>query len=561
MRYPVFPAFFLGCLLLFSCKTSPKDDYSAADKASSRKKPARSDIERSLVEKGSPASLTQLVSLLADNTLAASEQGRAIIAAASIIARVVYPDLSLLFPEIAGTNEYERIIRDIEKGTYTPPPAASQDFLECVLPFLALYNTGNSYGKIEPSQYQAAISHLERASRLNGESVLPPLFLGLASEKTGNGAEAAYRKALQADNTCYPAELGLIRLLHSQGKFDEELTLLKNLQIRYPVNMDIRKQLARLYSAKQNWQEADALITEILKQESRNGEFILLRSQILLERGLFQQAQGLLDTYATIDGNNKRFLFYRARLQAEGLRNPAAAINILRPLYRSDPNDTETGVYLAALLLESSRAAEVEEGRSILNHFLDSSSIAPEALSLAAADNIQREKWQEAKTHLDRIPSGKRSRKDLYNAWKVERTLGNYAIALSNARELYNLQDTTAEEAAAYITSLIDTGRQAEAGRIIEERLGSLPGGTEKSRYYFLRSRIRTNEDAVLNDLRSALFEDPRNLEALIAIFEIYHRKRDERRAVYYLRQALAIAPDAPQLRRYKNEYGSLLGN
>jgi len=561
VKHPVFPALFFGCILLFSCKSSPKEDVSAVEKEAAGRKPAKSNIERSLIEKGSPASLTQAVSLLADNSLAASEQGRGIIAAASIIARVVYPDMSLVFPEISGTHEYERIIRDIEKGVYTPPPAGSQDFLEYVLPFLALYDTGNPNGKTEPTRYQSAISHLERAARINGDSVLPPLFLGLAYEKTGNGAEAAYRRALEADNSCYPAELGLIRLLHAQGKFDEELTLLKNLQIRHPANMDINKQFARVYAAKQNWKEADALAADILKQESRNGEFILLRSYILLERGLFQQAQSLLDIYAAIDGNNRRFLFFRARLQAEGLRNPAAAINILRPLYRSDPDDTKTGVYLAALLLESSRAADVEEGRGILNHFLDFASIAPEALSLAAADNIQREKWQEAKTYLDRLPAGQRTRKDLYNAWKVERTLGNYTIALAQARELYNRQDTTAEEAAAYILSLIDTGRQTEAGRIIEERLGSLSGGTEKSRYYFLRSRIRTNEEAVLNDLRSALFEDPRNLEALIAIFEMYHRKRDERRAVYYLKQALAIAPDAPQLRRYKTEYGSLLGN
>jgi hypothetical protein len=64
-----------------------------------------------------------------------------------------------------------------------------------------------------------------------------------------------------------------------------------------------------------------------------------------------------------------------------------------------------------------------------------------------------------------------------------------------------------------------------------------------------------------MNDLRSSLFEDPRNLNALLAIFEIYHRRRDERRAVYYLKQALAIAPDNPQLKRYERDYAGLLQN
>jgi hypothetical protein len=43
-------------------------------------------------------------------------------------------------------------------------------------------------------------------------------------------------------------------------------------------------------------------------------------------------------------------------------------------------------------------------------------------------------------------------------------------------------------------------------------------------------------------------------------MFEIYHRRRDERRAVYYLKQALALAPGSPQLRRYETEYAGLLG-
>jgi Tfp pilus assembly protein PilF len=233
----------------------------------------------------------------------------------------------------------------------------------------------------------------------------------------------------------------------------------------------------------------------------------------------------------------------------------------LQPLYRSQSDNIEIAVYLASLLLESSRAEDTAEGRVLLNRLLESSPAKPEVLSLAAADSIRGENWQEAKSYMDRLLTGRREQKDLLNAWKVERAMGNFAAALSHARELYNRSQPSAEEAAAYITSLIDTGRQADAGKIIDERIATIPSGPDKSRYYYLRSRLRTNEEAVLNDLRSALFEDPRNLDALIAIFEIYHRKKDERRAVYYLRQALAIAPNTPQLNRYKTEYAALLGN
>jgi uncharacterized membrane protein len=43
-------------------------------------------------------------------------------------------------------------------------------------------------------------------------------------------------------------------------------------------------------------------------------------------------------------------------------------------------------------------------------------------------------------------------------------------------------------------------------------------------------------------------------------MIEIYHRRREERRVVFYLRQALAIAPDHPVVRRFEREYASLLG-
>jgi cytochrome c-type biogenesis protein CcmH/NrfG len=62
-----------------------------------------------------------------------------------------------------------------------------------------------------------------------------------------------------------------------------------------------------------------------------------------------------------------------------------------------------------------------------------------------------------------------------------------------------------------------------------------------------------------MNDLRSSLFEDSRNLNSLIALFEIYLRRDDERRAVSYLRQALGLAPDNMQLNRYETEYADAL--
>jgi Tfp pilus assembly protein PilF len=95
---------------------------------------------------------------------------------------------------------------------------------------------------------------------------------------------------------------------------------------------------------------------------------------------------------------------------------------------------------------------------------------------------------------------------------------------------------------------------------MIDSRINSMTGGVLKSRYFYLRSRIRNNEELAMNDLRSSLFEDPRNVDALTSMFEIYHRRKDERRAVYYLKQALTLAPNNIRLKRYETEYAGVLG-
>jgi Tfp pilus assembly protein PilF len=381
-------------------------------------------------------------------------------------------------------------------------------------------------------------------------------------EKEGSAgeAEAAYRGALELAEDCYPAELGLVRIINGRGEREQAASLLAELLVRYPDNMGIKKELARNYAAAGDWSRAEAAVAEILQRSPRDGEFLLLKIRVAMEQGRYQEAQAPLDAYASIDSGNREYLFLRARLQAELYRNRDSALNYLRSIIRSRPDDAEALVYMAGLLMESARPEDAAEGRTILTRLLGQPNPNPEVLSLAVKDAVRREAWREARDLLERLLARRRNNEDLLDAYRVERGLGNSAAALAYARELFNREGAGEEAIAAYLTALIDTGRQSEALRIIEQRLQAVSGGAQKSRYYYLRSRLRNNDDAAMNDLRSSLFEDPRNPDALIAMFEIYHRRRDERRAVYYLKQALALDPNNPQLKRYETEYRAALG-
>jgi Tfp pilus assembly protein PilF len=492
-------------------------------------------------------------------------------AAAALIIRQLYPDIRAQLPpvDLPRIHPYTRIIREAEAGNYLLPPAQSTDYLEHTLPFLALFFSGS------PDPPANAVTALEKAEKLNPGSVLAPYFLGLLHERRGDSASAAaaYERAAELSEECYPASLALIRIRSLDGNNQRSIRELQDLLIRYPDNTAIKRALALSYYRARDWSRAESAIAEILQNDRGNGEFILMRARVLVELGRFPQAQAPLDLYASINAQNPLYLFLRARVQAEGFRNRDAALNYLRAILRSPASSRapaaadpllediveEASVYAARLLMESTRAEDQQEGQELLRRLAAVPNPSPTVLGLLVRDAIRREDWREARENITRLLAERRDFQDLLDAYTVEHGLGNNAAALAYARELYERDSGNEEAAVTYISALIDTGRQSEAARMIESRLGAASGGTLKSRYYYLRSRIQSDEEQALNDLRSSLFEDPRNLSPLIAMFEYYRRHRDERRAVYYLRQALAIAPDNPQLKRYEREYAALL--
>ncbi|MCL2881059.1 MAG: tetratricopeptide repeat protein [Treponema sp.] len=517
------------------------------------------DEIRRLTESGIYSQMLQAIDIIRNQNLGATEFGRVMNAVNVTLIKKLYPDGTVSLPPVdfPQVHTYTKIIRDADQGKYTQPPASSNDYLELVLPFLALSN------ETQPNPLIAALADLHRAYNLRPDAVLAPYFSGTVYEKTGNYPEAVteYSRAWDISDECYPAALALARVYTAMGNTADALKLLSDLVIRYPDNVSVKRQYAIALYTSGDWSRAEPAIAEILQRNGRDGEFLLMRAAILIEQGHYIQAQTPLDTYASILPSNRQYLFLRARIQAEGYHNRDAALNYLRSILRTDPSDDEVSVYAAQLLMESPRTDDQAEGRELFRRLLAQPNPSPAVLSLGLQDAIYRESWREAQGYLSRLLDVRRSTQDLFNAYTVERGLGNNARALAYARELYERDTTNDAGVIAYISALIDTGRIDEAGKMIEGRLAAVPGGAQKSRYYYLRSRIMTGEDAVMNDLRSSLFEDPRNLDALTAMFEIYNRRRDERRAVYYLKQALAISPDNPKLKRYEAEYASMLGN
>jgi tetratricopeptide (TPR) repeat protein len=511
------------------------------------------DEIRGFVQEGTPSSLLRALDSIRSRELSNGEFGRTMNAVSTYLMQRVYPDIQGQFPlaDPPQSGVYTKILHDIDRGAYTAPPQ-NADYLTCLLPFLALLKDDSAERLVK------AIPDLKRAFSLNPGGVLAPYFMGYAFEKAGNveDARVSYFQAETMSGECYPAALGIARLSASDGQYEEAVQKLINLLAVYPDNLSAKRQLAIVYYEMGDWSRAANAIAEVLQKNSRDSEFILMRAQTLVEQGLFTQAQAPLDLYAAINPNNPLYLLLRARVQYEGYHNRDAALNYLRSLLKNLSLDDTMSVYAAKLFMESNRLIEQTEGRLLLNRLLNVDSPSLPVIDLALSDAIRREAWFDARSYITVLLNERRSSADLLSAYTVEHGIGNNAQALAYAQELYQKQPNSEDANIAYISALLDTGRLDEAARLIDARINNAAGGATKARYHFLRSRTRgTNEDTRMNDLRSCLFEDPRNFNALLAMFDIYRQRKDDRRAVYYLKQALAISPDNPQLKRYEKEY------
>jgi Tfp pilus assembly protein PilF len=511
---------------------------------------------RALADNGSLAALHEALDLLKEKTIAESEFGRLMTAVVVELLVRVYGESRKGLPDAdpPRVHAYSTILSEANRGIYHEVPAASKDYLEHILPFLALLNDNT------PSRFGAAIQDLENARRIGGRGVLAVYFLGFAHEHLAQFSEAldSDRAALDLADDCYPAAFGIVRIMQKEGETDGAIKLLAGLSDRYPASIPIKRQLVLVYFGENDWDSAEGIIAQARAINRQDPDLILLEARVQIENKKYAAAQSLLDAYAAGNPETRDYSFLRALLQNEGFKNSVSAIKILTPLQKMNGGDLEITLYLTRLLLESDKAPEQAEGRVLLKKTIASyengAAVPAAVLLLASEDAVRRADWQEAESYQDRILAERRTTRVLLNAFYVEQGLGNKGAALSFARELRERYPDFEEGNIAYAEALIGSGRHSEAQSIINARIAALGSGAFKSRYYYLRS-LTDNPDAAISDLRSSLFENPRNLESLKALFETYHKRGDERHAAYYWRQAFALAPDDPLVLQYRDEY------
>ncbi|MDR0638487.1 MAG: tetratricopeptide repeat protein [Spirochaetaceae bacterium] len=512
-----------------------------------------------LLEIGSPGSLRNALALIEGRALLQSEYGRTLNAVAALLIDWIYPDADVTHGEVNPPlqHAYTKIIADVQKGTWMPPPADSTDYLTNLLPCVVLMTNATA------DVNNAALPFLEKARQINPKGVLAVYFSALVFERSGRllDARQLYDEAVTLSNgECYPAFLGIARILARAGRHEDAIALLTETARLYPDNIASRRQLAVSYIAAGEWKKADEVIAAVLARNSRNPEFLLMQARVFIELGRYNQVPLPLDTYipAGGSGTNRQYLFLRARLAWEGNRSRSAAVAPLRTILAAAPNDVEARIYLTRLLLGSSQPAFKTEGRQLLARLLSEPFPSPEIFQLALEDAIVREAWMEADGYLAEILKNTPSLSGLKSAVTVKNGMGDRTAALDfarNAAALFPDDENTRLDLIGMLVESQENAERDEGRAMIDTALTTLKTATARSRAHYYRSRLRANDEDAVNDLRASLLEDPRNVTALLGLIAIYDKRQDSRRVTFYLQQALVLAPDNPEVTRLRLLY------
>ena len=111
-----------------------------------------------------------------------------------------------------------------------------------------------------------------------------------------------------------------------------------------------------------------------------------------------------------------------------------------------------------------------------------------------------------------------------------------------------------------YIKVLIAEGNKSQALALIEKRIPA-SSAKLKSTLYYERSQLQTSSDKALADLRSSLTSNPRNKNALFALYSYYLDASDYKKAQYYLKQVLALNPSDQIVIELNNQLDVILNN
>ena len=518
--------FILAALVLAGCATT-----SGPRPGTPEKKAAVLAQALRLIEIASPASLTEAAGALTSHEVAGMPNTVELASLGDALFKQFYPELNDPFP--AGT----------------PGPsnggANASDFFAKIVPASTLIF---SVGPLDAAHAADLEAGLAAADGLNPASVLPPFLRGLLLQRQGGAGAAAARaqfeECLRRAPSFYPAAGRIIDSSIAAGTAAHEMPLLEQLASSLPTAPLRYSALARAaLGAGQAQRAADVAAQGQLAAPDDPG-FILLRAQAFEALGDWYQSLWLLDTILRLHPENAAAAFMKARLLYDKQHDSEAAVGVLLDAEKRFPSDASFPELRGRILLETSR---VDEGVAALTRALSIEPGRIPTLTLLLKQAVRTQSWTTASALLAQIPERVRTPEHLRLGWQIASRMGDPGLAVTYAQALARVTPG-AEPLILEARSMVAAGRSSEAMQVVTQAMAVADTPALRGQLYVVRSAA--GSDDPLHDLRSALLEDPDNVDALLAMSDLMARQQDYRKAMEYAKRAAGLSPEDPGIRQ-----------
>lgn len=316
---------------------------------------------------------------------------------------------------------------------------------------------------------------------------------------------------LAGDSDDSALELGLAEYLARRGRVDQAVEAYREIIEAEGVDADglvARNRLATLELGRGNEAQADALVAEVLDENPRDNDALIIRANMALTRG--ETSVAIADLRAVLrdqpDSVNLLRALARAHMQNDDV---ALAEDTLRSAVQLDPGDTAARLELADLLLRQDKA---EQALPLLE---------PLAEALEADPDIN----------------------VLDNLFKAQLLTGAYAAALQTAEQMQQLEPAAGR--GWYYAALAAEGRQDhEAARgLYAQALEKQPSLVEPLTALVRMDLAAEDRVAALDRVSAAAAETPNHSVALNLRGELLLVERQFEAAAESFERAQEAAP------------------
>ena len=501
----------------------------------------------------SPDTLRSAIRLLNESEAGESEAGIEYGYIAAELMSRVYPVVmgDLIIPPPPVGSFYPQLFNETEEGRIPEINQNDISFITVLIaPTAVLFTEDETIEVI-------SLDYINQAIRMNPRSVLPLYLRGFINERNGRYDEALadYAGALELDPSCYPAEMGTAGIYLKTGQQNTAVEMLDMLSAQYPYSVQILTSAAEARFQIKDYNGALNYSSEVLRTMPDDPEILLLRAKIFLAQGNLQQAGRLITVLQRSGVESVDYYITKSELERAGGDN-LSALNTLEKARNKYPDDKRIAEAYGAVLIASGRQ---DEGREILTGDGSTDNTGAGGLIALIGDAIEMKDWSAAEDYALSLREADDSLKAGTVIWRVWYLQDDFAEALSIAENLYEKYPDSSDAAIIYIRTLISMNRRLQAERILNRWIPLEKDTEKRSELYFLKSLTDDTEESRLQSLRSALFENLQNTEALVSISSLYTEMGDIRKAYRYIKQAAAIDPDDEEIKAKMSEIEGLL--